>query len=105
MSLVKLLENSRFDINGILFTIDFKSLYMNIPVDDAIRSIKKLCFDFQNVIPNARFIIKLLDLVLNSSLMVFDGKYFQQIFGLIMGTNVAPILTNIYMTMLENELK
>ena len=37
--------------------------------------------------------------------MVFDGEYFQQIFGLIMGTNVAPILKNIYMAMLENELK
>ena len=37
--------------------------------------------------------------------MVFDGKYFQQIFGYIMGTNVAPILTNIYMAILENELK
>jgi len=37
--------------------------------------------------------------------MVFDGEYFQQIFGLIMGTKVAPILTNIYMAMLENELK
>ena len=37
--------------------------------------------------------------------MVFDGEYFHQIFGLIMGMNVAPILTNIYMAMLENELK
>ena len=88
-----------------MFTIDFKSLYTNIPVDDAIKSIKQLCFDFQNVIPNAHFIIELLDLVLNSSLMTFDGEFFQQIFGLIMGTNVAPILTNIYMAMLENELK
>ena len=67
--------------------------------------IKKLCFDFQNVIPNAHFIIDLLELVLNSSLMVWDGEYFWQIFGLIMGTNVAPILTNICMAMLENEFK
>jgi len=37
--------------------------------------------------------------------MVLDGEYFQQIFGLIMGTNVVPILTNIYMALLENELK
>ena len=37
--------------------------------------------------------------------MTFDGEYFQQIFGLFMGTNVAPIQTNIYMAMLENELK
>ena len=105
LSLVKLLEISRFDKNCFLFTIDFKSFYTNIPVDDAIKSIKQLCFDFENVIPNAHFIIELLDLVLNSSLMTFDGEYFQQIFGLIMGTNVTPILTNIYMAMLENELK
>ena len=37
--------------------------------------------------------------------MILDGKYFQQFFGLIMETNVAPILTNIYMALLENELK
>ena len=105
LSLVKLLESLRFDKNCFLFTIDFKSLYTNIPVDDAINCIRKLCFEYQNVIPNAHFIIELLDLVLNSSLMVFDGEYFQQIFGLIMGTNVAPILTNIYMAMLEKELQ
>ena len=105
LSLVKLLEISRFDKNCFLFTIDFKSLYTNIPVNDAINCIRKLCFEYQNVIPNAHFVIELLDLVLNSSLMVFNGEYFQQIFGLIMGTNVAPILTNIYMAMLENELK
>ena len=105
LSLVKLLEKSRFEKHCFLFTIDFKSLYTNIPVEDAINSIRKLCFDYQDVIPNAHFIIELLDLVLNSSLMMFDGEYFQQIFGLIMGTNVAPILTNIYMAMLENELK
>ena len=33
--------------------------------------------------------------------MSFDGKYFPQIFGVIMSTNVAPILANIYMAKLE----
>ena len=37
--------------------------------------------------------------------MSFDGEYFQQIFGVIMGTNVAPILANIYMARLETLLK
>ena len=41
LSLVKLLEISRFDKNCFLFTIDFKSLCTNIPVDDAINSIQK----------------------------------------------------------------
>ena len=37
--------------------------------------------------------------------MTFDGEYFQQFFGVIMGTNVAPILANIYMAKLEMLLK
>ena len=36
--------------------------------------------------------------------MSFDQEYFQQIFGVIMGTNVDPILANIYVAMLQNEL-
>ena len=67
----------------------------------AIVTIKKMVFGFQNAIPKAHFIIDLLGLVLCNSLMNFDWKYFQKIFGIIMGTNVAPILANIYMAMLE----
>ena len=60
-------------------------------------------FDFQTIIPNAHLIIDLLGLVLRKSLMSFEKEYFQQIFDIIMGTNVGPILANIYMAMLENE--
>ena len=74
-------------------------------MEDAIDSIKQLVWEYQNVIPNAEFIIELLELILKNSLMSFDGEYFQQIFGVIMGTNVEPILANIYMAKLENLLK
>ena len=33
---------------------------------------------------------------------MFDGEYFQQIFSVVIGTNVALILANIYMATLEN---
>ena len=36
--------------------------------------------------------------------MTFNGEYFQQIFRVIMGTNVAPILANIYLAKLEKLL-
>ena len=36
LSLVKFLENAKFDDDVFVFKIDFKSLYTNIPVDDAI---------------------------------------------------------------------
>jgi len=50
-------------------------------------------------------VIDLLELVLKNSLMTFDKEYFQQIFGIIMGTNLAPILANLCLAMLQEELK
>ena len=85
--------------------MDFESLYTNIPVLDAIEIMKRLVFQFQNVISNAHFIMELLDIVLKNSLMTFDREYFQQIFGIIMGTNLAPIQANLYLAMLQEELK
>ena len=105
LSLVKILEKTKFNLKSFLFTVDFESLYTNIPVLDAIEIMKKLVFQFQNVIPNAHFVIELLDIVLKNSLMTFDKEYFQQIFGIIMGTNLAPILANLYLAMLQEELK
>ena len=58
ISLVKILEKTKFNFNCFLFTVDFKSLYTNIPVSDAIEMMKKLVFQFQNVIQNAHFIIE-----------------------------------------------
>ena len=37
--------------------------------------------------------------------MTFNGEYFQQIFGVIMRTNLAPILVNIYLAKLEKILR
>ena len=37
--------------------------------------------------------------------MMFDKEYFQQFFGIIMGTHLAPILANLYLAMLQEELK
>ena len=59
----------------------------------------------KNILNNSDFVIELLELVLRNGLIEFHGEYFQHIFGIIMGTNVAPILANIYMAGLENILK
>ena len=66
---------------------------------------KELVMEYRNVIPNADFVIDLLELVLENSVMEFHGEYFQQIFGIIMGTNVAPMLANLYLAKLEKILK
>ena len=104
LNVVKMLENKVFDRNCFLFTIDFKSLYTNISVKDAIKLMKILFFKYQNVIPNSHFIMELMELVLNSAVMKFQEDFFLQILGIVMGTNLAPIFANIYMAILEEEL-
>ena len=96
MSLVELLETTKFDEECCVFTIDFKRLCTNIPIEDAINYIKEVVMEFDNVIQNADFfIIEILNVILKNSLMTFNGEYVQQIFGVIMGTNAVPILANI----------
>ena len=55
------------------------------------------------MIPNAHFILELMDIVLKGAVK-FQEEFFMQIMGIVMGTNPAPILANIYMAMLEEEL-
>ena len=105
LSLVKFLEKEKFDPDHFLVTVDFVSLFTNIPVKHAINFMKEIVFKYKDVISNAEFIIHLLELVLENSLMEFHGEYFQKSVGIIMGTNVAPILANLYLAKLEKNLR
>jgi len=89
---MKILEISKFDLESFLFTIDFKSLYTNISVKDAMELMKRLFFKYQNMIPNAHLILELMDIFLKGAVMKFQEMFFLQILG-------------IYMAMLEEELQ
>ena len=65
-SFIQILEKSRFNKKCFLITIDFKSLYTNIPVEDAIKCINELVEEYNNVIPKANFIIELLGINLKN---------------------------------------
>ena len=63
-----------FDEQCFLFTVDFSNLYTNIPVQDAIYCLQELIWEYKNVIPNAEFIVALLDIALKNSPMTFEGE-------------------------------
>ena len=96
LSLIKMLENTFFDKDYFLFTKDFKNLNTNISVKDATKIMKKLFFRYQNINSNTHFILELMKLVLNCAIMKFQEDFFLQILGIVMGTNLASILTNIH---------
>ena len=54
----------KFDPDNFLFTVDFESLHINIPVQHAIELMKELVLKYRDVISNAEIIIDLLELIL-----------------------------------------
>ena len=52
-------------------------------MEDTINSIKELVLEFDNVTPNVKFVVELVNVILKYSLVTFNGEYFQQNFGVI----------------------
>ena len=64
-----------------------------------------MVFQYQDVLQNSHFIIDLLEVSLKYNLIEYLGETFIQIFGVAMGTNIAPIIANLYLAMLEKTSK
>ena len=75
LSLIRILEISKFDKDCFLFTIDFSSLYTNISVKDAMELMKRLFFRYQNMIPNALLILELMKIVLKGAIIKFQEEF------------------------------
>ena len=72
------METTTFDEECCVFTIDFKYLYINIPIEDAINSIKERVMECENVIQNADFILELLNVILKNSLWHLTENIFNK---------------------------
>ena len=56
---------------------------------------KRLFFRYQNMIPNALLILELMEIGLKRRNHQISRGIFMRIMGIVMGTNLAPILANI----------
>ena len=84
------------------------SLYTNIPVDHAIEVLKQLIQENIDLFPRkdlADFMIEMLEFVLKHNVMEYKQMVFKQIFGIAMGTPLAPVLANLYLAFLERTLQ
>jgi len=107
-SLIKIIESTTFDRNIFLCTLDVVSLYTNIPVDHAIEVLKQLIQENIDLFPRkdlADFMIEMLEFVLKHNVMEYKQMVFKQIFGIDMGTPLAPVLANLYLAFLERTLQ
>jgi len=80
-------------------------MYTNIPTDLVIKSIERRW----NLIENKTLIsihefLKAITIIINFTFFKFEKKIFKQIFGMLMGSPLSPILANIVLQDLEQEI-
>lgn len=83
------------------------SLFTNVPVDLALKSLnKRLNFKKINTKLHREEFLAAVKLVLSSTYFKFNNKYYRQTFGTPMGSPLSPILADIVLQNIEeNALK
>ena len=88
-----------------LVTADVSDMYNNIPVDQAILAVGSLLLR-RNFSPRlVAAITAALELVLNNNYFSFDGGTYRQTAGIAMGTACAPPLAQLFVAVLEEDLR
>ena len=90
-----------------MMSYDVKALFTSVPTTPATNIIKKLLeqdHELQNrTSMSVENIICLLEFCLNSTYFMFQGKYFKQLKGAVMGSPISPIVANLYKESFEGE--
>jgi hypothetical protein len=90
--------------NNILFTMDIKGLYTNIPNEYGLRALKKVLEKRTIQIPSTSTILKLAELVLTENYFKFNDQYYQQTGGTMMGTPFGPEYACLSVGQLEEDI-
>ena len=83
------------------YSIDIKSFYTNIPLDEGINAFKETLDEVKDKAIPTDYLIKLLKLVMECNIFKFNEEFWVQLIGTSMGTRVAPTYANIFMGKLE----
>ena len=88
-----------------MVSYDVTALFTSVPIPPVLKIIEdKLIQDKdlqQRTNMSIKHIIKLLDFCLRSTYFVFQGQYCDQVEGVAMGSQLSPIVANIYMEHFE----
>ncbi|XP_058820994.1 uncharacterized protein LOC131683172 [Topomyia yanbarensis] len=88
----------------VLFSLDVISLYTNVPVEKVYECVEERWheLDLITTIPWDNF-KQAMKAVLEASFFQYDGKFYDQTFGVPMGSPLSPVVANIVMEKLEKD--
>jgi len=104
---VQILEKQVAHDNNLMVSSDVKSLFTNVPVDEALLIIRnKLEHDETlklRTFLSVESIMELLTLCLKTTYFSYEDHFYQQNDGAAMGSPISPVMANIYMEFFEQE--
>ena len=107
-SLVEEVKSLHINEDEMFVSYDVVSLFTKTPIEGALITIEKRLKEDQNLKKRTFLhpvdIIELLKFVLETTYFRFGGEFYQQKFGVAMGSPVSPIVVNLYMEALEKNI-
>jgi len=90
--------------NQIMCSFDVCSLFTNVPLDETIQiCLSKLyCLPEPPRLPRPA-LKTFLEFATKKSHFIFDGQYYDQVDGVVMGSPLGPVLANIFMCHFEEQ--
>ena len=104
------IRQTNITADDILVSYDVSSLFTNVPVDETIqlladKAFKNNWFNEKNKLNIKKTdLIKLLTLATKHQLFQFNGKLYEQVDGVAMGSPLGPLMANAFMCSLEEKL-
>ena len=105
------IQNLVIDQNDILVSFDVTSLFTNVPLQETIETIAEKAFvdNWFNVTHNLNItkpdLVQLLEVATMNQLFQFDGKLYEQIDGVAMGSPLGPLMENAFLCSIEEKLE
>ncbi|CAF1208252.1 unnamed protein product [Rotaria sordida] len=109
-SFARLIQLKQPAANDIMISLDVESLFTNVPVYEAVELAIKIIIDKKKIDKNytkltAKDLRNLFQLAVTNTPFRFYDQLYMQVDGVSMGSPLAPILADIFMTYIEQQIE
>lgn len=103
--LSSLIKDIHIPDSAILVSFDVTNLFPSVPPEDCLQLVSDLLLSHNFTPDITEFIVSLVDFVLKQNFFQFNNCFYRQNTGLAMGSNLSPLLAEIFMDNLEKNIK
>lgn len=102
---VQILKDTIIPKDHVLISLDVVSLFPSIPKELVVEKLRKHWRWLENYVePSKELFIRMVSFIFESSYFIFDGQFYSQIQGTMMGNPASPSIANVIMDLLISEV-